>query len=141
MKHKKALLAGALIAPTLALTGGLAYASTADTSPPAHQTTPTVSQTYHGHDCRVPGGYRCDWRGHYGQQHNVQQGSHRQPARHPGSYRSRHGYQHRSGHPYQHRQGGSHRQAGRSYQGGWGYQGTWQHGSGCRGGDCGCRGW
>lgn len=135
MRNKKAII-GALIAPALALTGGVAYASTASGSP-ATVTRPAVTATVGPHSQQAGGQARhdrcdnwgrgddrCDWRGH---------GYQRQPTRHQAT-------QHRSGQAGDRRhQGyqGSGQYGGYGDQGSRGYGGHgWDNRSGgC--GDCG----
>lgn len=123
MRNKKSIIAAALIAPTLALGGGIAYASTTSGSTPA-PARPTVTSAVHPKSQNPAGTYRCDWRagnhhcdwrGHGNQQQATQQRSHHN------------GYQGRSGYG----SGG--------YGGNWGSQGSGQHGHGSRwgNGDCG----
>ena len=82
MRNKKAIIGAALIAPALALTGGLAYAST--TSGPATATQPTVTTTAQPggqHPTGQPRHDRCDWR--CGDHHNDGRGHGYQPQSSP----------------------------------------------------------
>jgi hypothetical protein len=146
MKNTKAILAGALMVPVLALTGGIAYASAATPSHPAPARA-TVTATAQHPLGQAHIGW-CDWRytGYRGDWHGY--GCHPQAAHQHRTHRH-HGYQHRYG--YQHRSGyrtwgnkgygyqGTGYQGtgyqGTGYQGtgyqGTGYQGGWGHGSGC----------
>ena len=137
MRNKKAIFAGALMVPALALTGGLAYASTTPGSPPAVTRTAVTStvqpgtqhpagQVAHYRCDWQRGDHRCDWRGHSYQ---------RQATQHPVTQhrgnRNHHGYQGRSGHRYQGNWG---HQGGYSSQGGSGYRGGYSgnhRGDGC----------
>jgi hypothetical protein len=141
MRNIKAILAGALIAPALALTGGLAYASTTSGNSPA-PARPAATATAQAHSQHITGqarhnscgwwhGDRCDQRG-YGYQ---RQPAHQQPVH------QRHGYRHHSSR-YQGNSGYGYG----GYQGNWAYQGNWgsgQRGSGSRWGGSGCcrHGW
>lgn len=89
MMNKRSMLAGALLAPALALTGGIAYASSTGGGPaPARPTVtqtarthgqPATGQARHGYCGWRSGDDRCDWRGHrFGQvtrQHHAYQGN------------------------------------------------------------------
>lgn len=129
MRNKKALFAGALMVPALALTGGVAYATTGGPATPARTAvTATVQPNSHhpagqviGYRCDGRyGDHRCDWRGHRYQTQVTQ----RQATQH-------HAYRHRNHHGYQ----------GYSYQGGWGYQDSGQYGTGSQWGNgSGCCG-
>jgi len=153
MKNIKKILIGAVTVPVLALTGGLAYASTTTGSHPA-QAPPTATATTHNH-AQHPGGPArigwCDWRysGHWCTWHGHgydHQPAHQRSHQHPGyrhhSYRHNHGYQ---GYGTWGDQGGQ----GDGYQGSWGNGGSgnyggWGHGSGSHrgnGGCCGGHGW
>ncbi len=121
MRNKKALLAGALMVPALALTGGIAYATTGSHPTPARTAVTTTVQ--HSKDAASQARhYRCDWR--------------------PGAHRCD-----RNGHRYQQQptqrqavQYRSHRNAhqGSGYGwGGYGYQGRGSSGSGQYGGGWG----
>ena len=133
MKNTKAIITAALAAPVLALTGGLAYASTTTPSHPAAARA-TITATTHPPAGQDRPGW-CDWRytGHRGDWHNyghqaktTHQNGHHATHRHHG-YRHHYGYQHRSGH------GGTWSNQGYRYQGGWGTgNGShWGNGSGC----------
>ena len=144
MRNTKAVIAGALIAPALALTGGMAYASTSAGSTPATprpavtttvqaHTQHTTTQPRHDSYCGPRyGDQRCDqWRHATQRQATRHHATQRQATRH-------HAYQHRGyrgSYGYQHRGGYGH-------QGNWGYRGSGQHGGGSwqgNGGGC-CRG-
>lgn len=128
MMNKRSMLVGALLAPALALTGGIAYASSTAGQLP---TRPAVTQVAHPHGQPATGraghGYcgwhsgddRCDWRGHRTQQ-ATRQASHQHHA-----YQGNQGYQgsgQRGGSGSHHGWGyGDHRwddQSGRSHHGG-----------------------
>ncbi len=134
MKNTKAILAGTLMAPVLALTGGIAYASTATPSHPAPARATVTATAQHpiGQD-RL--GW-CDWRytGHWGDRRD--HGNLAQPA-HQHRAARHHGYQHRAGYRTLGNQGYRGNQSS-GYQGGWGYgyQGTGHQGSWGRGGCC-----
>ncbi len=138
MRNKKAVITGALIAPVLALTSGIAYASTSSGTAPA-VTRPAVTTTLQAHTTTQPhhGSYcgnRCDWRGHGYQRQPTQQRAQRHATQHR-SYRGGYGSQ-RSG--YQHH---GHR-GSRDYRGGYGYQGGWSYrGGGSGQGGCCHGGW
>ena len=143
MKNIKKILIGAVAVPVLALTGGLAYASTTAGGHPA-QPRPAATATTHNHAQRAGQAalYRCDWRysGHWchwrghGYGHQPQP-AHQRSHQHP-AYRH-HGYHH------------NHSYLGYGYQGSWGNGGSgnyggWGHGSGSHwgnGGCCGGHGW
>jgi hypothetical protein len=124
MKNKKAIFAGTLIPLALALTGGVAYASTTGSPAPARPAVTTTvyphgqatAQVRHDRCDRRNGGDRCDWRGHAYQRQVTQ----RQVTQH-------HGYRHRS-HRTTYGYQGYGQYSGRSYQGSWGYQGSGQDG-------------
>ncbi|HEY5988269.1 MAG TPA: hypothetical protein VIV12_18115 [Streptosporangiaceae bacterium] len=136
MRNIKATVLGALLAPALALTGGLAYASAtsgshhAVTRPAAASTVQahsqhTRAQAHHNRCDWRYGQHRCGWRGH----------AYRHPAYRHHGYRH-HGY--RTNYRYQDRSRSSYS----GYRGNWGYRGSgqygsrWGNGSGC----CRC-GW
>lgn len=141
MRNKKAIFAGALMVPALALTGGIAYASTTG-SPAAVRTAVTstvqpnsqhtTGQARHDRCDWRYGDHRCDWRGHgYHRQANHRQATYRHGTRHHAyqhrGYRNHHGDQGRSGYGY-----GGYGHGG--YQGNWGYQGGYSGnhcGDGC----------
>ena len=139
MRNKKALAAGALMLPALALTGGIAYASTTGSHPAPARTAVTATtqpNSHHpagqviGHRCDWRyGDHRCDWRGHLYQAQVTQ----RQATQHP-ACRHRNHYGHQGDRGYQGRNG-------YSYQGGSGYQGSGQNSTGSPGGNgSGCCG-
>lgn len=141
MRTNKAILAGALIAPMLALGGGLAYASTSSGSPPPATRTAVTStvQTHYQHTTSQPhrnrcywqgrGNHPCGWRGHGYQRQPAGQPSHRHAAHRHAGYRHYYGYHGRNHYGY----GGQ--------RGDWGYWGSGYYGSGYRWSHCsGCRG-
>jgi hypothetical protein len=151
MKNIKKILIGAVTVPVLALTGGLAYASTTTGGHPA-QAQLTATATTHNHAQHPAGpahigwcdwrssGHWCTWHGHgYGHQPQpAHQRSHQHPAYRHHSYRHNHGYQ---GYRTWGHQGGQ----GHGYQGSWanggsGNYGGWGHGSGSHRGNGGCSG-
>jgi hypothetical protein len=109
MRNKKALAAGALMVPALALTGGIAYASTTTSDPAPTRTAVTATVQAHGqHPAGQARHDRCDWRC----------GDHR------GDWRG-HGYQR---HATQHHATQHHsHQTSADYQGGWGHWGGGDH--------------
>lgn len=135
MKNTKAILAGALIAPALALTGGIAYASTTTPSHPAPaRATVTATAQHPIGQARL--GW-CDWRSH---------GHHAQPAQQHRAGRH-HSYRHNG---YQHRGSYGNRASQRGYSGGqsnqaYSYQGNGYQGNGgshwANGGGCCRHGW
>lgn len=144
MRNKKAIFAGALMVPALALTGGIAYATT--TGSPATQARPAATATVqpsshhpagqNGYRCNGRyGDHRCDWRGH---RHPTQITPRRATQHHAYRHRNQHSYRGNWG--YQRRNGYNH-QGGWGYRGNWGYQGSghygtgsqWGNGSGCCG--------
>ena len=149
MKNTKAILAGTLMAPVLALTGGIAYASAATPSHPAPARATVTATAQHpiGQD-RF--GW-CDWRytGHWGDWRG--HGYQAQPA-HEHRAARHHGYQHRAGYRTWGNQGHGYRgNQSSGYQGGWGYgyqgngyQSGWGRRSGSHwgsGGGCCRHGW
>jgi hypothetical protein len=157
MKNIKGILIGALTVPVLALTGGLAYASTtgghpAQARPAATATTQNHAQYRAGPACHDwcagrHGSHWCDWHGYGRQPQPAHQRSHQHPAyRHP-SYRHAHGYR---GYSTGGHQGGwSYGYQGSGYQGSWGNGGSgnyggWGHSGASHwgnGGCCGGHGW
>ncbi len=128
MRNKRSIIIGALIAPMLALTGGLAYAATSGTGQGHPASHPAATAT------ATPGSqHPASQVNHHGHQRN---GSHRWCDNH--RYGTRHHvYQ---GQSYQGNWGPRYRHHG-SYQGNWGYQSRgsyggyrWGSGNGC------CRG-
>jgi hypothetical protein len=128
MRNKKAVFAGALMVPALALTGGIAYASTTGSPVTATRTAVTSTVTPNGqHAVGQARHDRCDWRcgdhrgawrGHGDERHATQRPvTQLQATQH-------HATQHRS-----------HR-ASVGYQGGGGYQGGWGHWGGHHGDHC-----
>lgn len=128
MRTNKAILAGALIAPMLALGGGLAYATTTSGSPPPATRTAVTStvQTQHQNTsqahhnrCYSPGrgNHPCDLRGRGYQRQPAGQPSQRHPAHRHAGYRHHHGY------------GGQ--------RGDWGYRGSGYYGTGYGRSHCG----
>jgi hypothetical protein len=135
MRNTKAILAGALIAPALALGGGLAYATTTPGTAPARTSVTSTAQDHSQHPATQPhhsycgwryGDQRCDWRGHSHQRH----AAHRHAAHGHNGYRGTHGCQrhHSYGH---HGRNGGYGYGG--YQGSWRYGGGWGNGGGCCG--------
>ena len=132
MKNTKAILAGTLMAPVLALTGGIAYASTTTPSHPATARAAVTASTAH------PVGQMrlnwCDWRytGYWGDRHNY---GHQAKTTHQRNHHvayQQHGYRHHQ------------RSAGRTWGNqGYGYQGGWGSSGGSHRGDGGCcrHGW
>ena len=111
MRNKKAIAAGALMVPALALTGGIAYASAAGSH--SAPTRPAVTTTAWAHGQHPAGRAcydRCDWR----------HGDHR------GDQRD-HGYQR---HAAQHHATRHHSRTGPGYQAGWSNQAGWGYRSG-----------
>ena len=138
MRNKKALAAGALMVPALALTGGIAYANSTGSHPAPARPAVTTVQAHGQHPTGQARHDRCDWRcgDHRGDQrgHGDQRHATQRPATQPQATQH-HATQHRS-----------HRSSA-DYQGGWGYQGSGQddghghqgsHGGGGHhgGGDC-----
>ena len=149
MKNTKAVITAALAAPLLALTGGIAYASTTSHPAPARTVVTATAQHPTGQD-RL--GW-CDWRytGHWcdRRDHGHQaQAAHQHHAGRHHNYRHHYGYQHRGDRTWSNQ---SHGYQGYGYQGGWGYgyqgtghQGHWGTGSGSHwsnGGGCCRHGW
>jgi hypothetical protein len=157
-KNIKGILIGALTVPVLALTGGLAYASTTTGGHPT-QARPAATATIQNHaqypasqtrhdwcDWRYSG-YWCDWHGHgytlpaqatHQRHHRYQHAAYRHH-----SYRHNHGY--RGYGSWGHQGGQGYGYQGNGYQGGWGNGGSgnyggWGHGSGSYGGNRGCCG-
>jgi hypothetical protein len=64
MRNKKAIFAGALMVPALALTGGVAYASTTGSHPTPARPAVTTVQAHSQHPTGQPRHDRCD--GRYG---------------------------------------------------------------------------
>jgi hypothetical protein len=127
MRNIKSILIGAVTVPVLALSGGLAYASTTTTSQPAPARAAATATVQHPTGQARYG--RCDWRytGYWCNRHGHSYGLHRQPAhqrshRHPG-YRHHYGHQHRDGY-------GNWGNQNYGYQGN-GYQSGWGNGGGC----------
>jgi len=122
MRNKKAIFAGALMVPALALTGGVAYASTTGSHPTPARPAVTTVQTHSQHPTGQPCYDRCDGRyrdhrydrnDHGYQQHATQQPvTQRQATQHPGD--RDHGH-----------------------QGNWGYQGGTSNLTGHNGDHCG----
>ena len=142
MRNKKAIFAGALMVPALALTGGIAYASTTGGPPTPARTAVTTTvqptsqhpagQVIHYRCDWQRGDHHCDWRGHNNQRQATQrQATQRQATRHPATqhrgYRNHHGYQGRNGYSYTGSRG---YQGNEGYQGGYSYQGN-HCGDGC----------
>ncbi len=133
MRNKKALAAGALMVPALALTGGIAYASTTGSPVTATRTAVTSTVAPNGQHATGQARHdRCDWRcgdhrgdrrGHATQPQATQRPATQHPATRHHSNRNHHGYQGRSGYSYM---------SSRGYQGGAGYQ------AGYRGDHCDC---
>jgi hypothetical protein len=128
MRNKKAIFAGALMVPALALTGGAAYATT--TGGPATPAQPAVTATVQPTSHHPAGqihyrcdwrysDHRCDWRGHRNQRQATQHQATQHPAYQHHGNRNHHGYQGNGG-----------------YQGNWvGYQGSGQYGNGSQWGN------
>ncbi len=143
MRNKKALAAGALMVPALALTGGIAYASSTGSHPAPTRPAVTTVQAHGKHPTGQARHDRCDWRcgDHQGDRrgHGYERHATQRPVTQPQATESQ-ATQH---HAYRHR---SHRTSA-GYQGGWGYQGSGQdgghgyrgpHGGGGRHGGRGC---
>ncbi len=62
MRNKKAIVAGALMAPALALTGGIAYASGTGNHPAPARPAVTTVQAHGQHPTGQARHDRCDWR-------------------------------------------------------------------------------
>jgi hypothetical protein len=113
MRNKKAIVAGALMVPALALTGGAAYASTTGSHPtPARPAVTTTVQAHSQHPTGQPCYDRCGWRygdhrydqnDHSYQRHATKQAIQRQATQHHAT--QQHGDRNHTG-----------------YQGTWGYQ-------------------
>jgi hypothetical protein len=129
MRNKKAIFAGALMVPALALTGGAAYAGTTGSHPtPTRPAVTTTVQAHSQHPTGQPCYDRCDWR--YGDHrydtndHGFQQHATQQPVT------QRQATQHRATQHHGDRDHGG-------YQGNWGYQGGTSYLPGHNGDHCG----